>query len=34
MDLFEAIKDRRSCRNYLAETINENVIESILEAGI
>jgi 5,6-dimethylbenzimidazole synthase len=33
MDLFEAIKDRRSCRNYLAEAINEDVIESILEAA-
>lgn len=33
MDLFEAIKDRRSCRNYLLEAIDENVIESILEAG-
>lgn len=33
MDLFEAMKDRRSCRNYLAETIDDNVIESVLEAG-
>jgi len=33
MDLFQAIKDRRSCRNYLAEAISDNVIESILEAG-
>jgi 5,6-dimethylbenzimidazole synthase len=33
MDLFEAIRDRRSCRNYLPEAIDDNVIESILEAG-
>jgi len=33
MDLFEAIKGRRSCRNYLPEAIDDNVIESILEAG-
>ena len=33
MDLFEAIKGRRSCRYYLQEAIDDNVIESILEAG-
>ncbi|MBP1746965.1 MAG: nitroreductase [Deltaproteobacteria bacterium] len=33
MDLFEAIKGRRSCRNYLSVTIDDTVIESILEAG-
>jgi len=33
MDLFEAIKGRRSCRNYLSEAIDDTVIESILEAG-
>jgi len=33
MDLFEAIKGRRSCRNYLPEAIDNTVIESILEAG-
>lgn len=33
MDLFEAIKGRRSCRNYLPEAIDDTVIESILEAG-
>jgi nitroreductase len=33
MDLFEAIKNRRSCRNFLPEAIDDTVIESILEAG-
>ncbi len=33
MDLFEAIKDRRSCRYYLQEAIDDNMLESILEAG-
>jgi 5,6-dimethylbenzimidazole synthase len=33
MDLFEAIKNRRSCRNYLAEAISGDIIESILEAA-
>lgn len=33
MDLFEAIKGRRSCRNYLSEPIEDTLIESILEAG-
>lgn len=33
MDLFEAIKGRRSCRNYLPGAIDDTVIESILEAG-
>jgi len=33
MDLLEAIKGRRSCRNYLPEAIEDNIIESILEAG-
>jgi nitroreductase len=33
MDLFEAMKERKSCRNYLTEAISENVIESILEAA-
>jgi hypothetical protein len=31
MDLFEAIRNRRSCRNYLSEVIDDTVIESILE---
>jgi nitroreductase len=34
MDLLEAIKNRRSCRNYLPEPIDEMIIESILEAGM
>jgi nitroreductase len=33
MDLLEAIRGRRSCRNYLPDVIDDNVIESILEAG-
>jgi len=33
MDLFEAIKGRRRCRNDLSEAIDETVIDSILEAG-
>jgi nitroreductase len=33
MDLFTAIRDRRSCRNYLTEAISDEVIESILEAA-
>jgi nitroreductase len=33
MDLFEAIKGRRSCRNYLPEAIDDTMLESILEAG-
>lgn len=33
MDVLEAMKNRRSCRSYLTETIDQGVIESILEAG-
>ena len=33
MDLFEAIKGRRSCRYYLPEAIDDTMLESILEAG-
>jgi 5,6-dimethylbenzimidazole synthase len=33
MDLFEAIKGRRSCRYYLPEAIDDTILESILEAG-
>ena len=33
MDIFKAIKERRSCRNFLPESINEEVIEKILEAA-
>ena len=34
MELFDAIKNRRSCRNYLPEAIDDAVVESILEAGM
>ena len=34
MDLFTAIKGRRSCRNFLPEQIDESTIEKILEAAI
>ena len=33
MDLFEAIKSRRSIRNYKAKDIDDNLIDKILEAG-
>ena len=33
MDIFEAIKERRSCRKFLPESISEEVIEKILEAA-
>lgn len=33
MDLFEAIKERRSCRNFLPEPVEEATIETILEAA-
>lgn len=33
MELFTAMKDRRSCREYLSDPIEESVIESIIEAG-
>ena len=33
MDIFKAIKERRSCRNFLQELISEEVIEKILEAA-
>lgn len=33
MDIFQAIKERRSCRNFLPESISEEVIEKILEAA-
>jgi predicted oxidoreductase (fatty acid repression mutant protein) len=33
MDLFAAIKGRRSCRNFLPEPISEDTIEKILEAA-
>jgi nitroreductase len=33
MDLFAAIKERRSCRSFLSEPIDGAIIEKILEAG-
>lgn len=33
MDLFTAIKGRRSCRNFLPDAISEETIEKILEAA-
>lgn len=32
-DLFSAMKERRSCRKYLANPISEETIEAIVEAG-
>jgi 5,6-dimethylbenzimidazole synthase len=34
MDLFTAIKERRSCRGFLADPVSDETIEKILEAGI
>ena len=34
MDLFKAIKERRSYRSFLTEPIGEEAIEKILEAAI
>jgi nitroreductase len=33
MDFFTALKERRSCRNYLPEPVEETAIEKILEAA-
>ncbi|MBW2027393.1 MAG: nitroreductase family protein [Deltaproteobacteria bacterium] len=33
MELFEAIKGRRSCRNFSSEPITEDIIMEIIEAG-
>jgi len=33
MDLFAAIKDRRSCRSFLSDPIDEATLEKIIEAG-
>jgi len=33
MDVFEAMKGRRSCRNYLSEHIDDKMVELIIEAG-
>ena len=32
MDLFTAMEERRSCRNFLSEKVEETTIEKILEA--
>ena len=34
MDVFTAIKERRSCRNFLPDLVDEDAIEKILEAAI
>ncbi|UCE33523.1 MAG: nitroreductase family protein [Deltaproteobacteria bacterium] len=34
MDVFTAIKERRSCRDFLPEPVSEDIIERILEAAI
>jgi nitroreductase len=34
MDVFTAIKERRSCRNFSPELVSNETIEKILEAGI
>jgi nitroreductase len=34
MDVFTAIKERRSCRNYSPDPVSEEAIEQILEAGM
>jgi 5,6-dimethylbenzimidazole synthase len=33
MDLFTAMKDRRSCRNFLSDPVDETTVEKILEAA-
>jgi 5,6-dimethylbenzimidazole synthase len=33
MDLFTAIKERRSCRSFLTDPIDEAILEKIIEAG-
>jgi 5,6-dimethylbenzimidazole synthase len=33
MDLFTAVKERRSCRNFLTDPIDETTLEKIIEAG-
>lgn len=33
MDLFKAIKERRSCREFIDEPVDEKVVSKILEAG-
>jgi 5,6-dimethylbenzimidazole synthase len=34
MDVFTAIRERRSCRDFLPDLVNEDAIEKILEAAI
>ncbi len=34
MDVFTAIKERRSCRNFSTESVSEETIEKILEAAV
>ena len=34
MDVFEAIKERRSCRAFLSEPIGEETINKIIEAAV
>jgi nitroreductase len=34
MDVFTAIRERRSCRNFLPDLVDEDAIEKILEAAI
>ena len=33
MDVFTAIKERRSCRNFSSEPVSEEALERILEAA-
>ena len=33
MDIFTAIKERRSCRNFMSDPVSDDVLEKILEAG-
>jgi 5,6-dimethylbenzimidazole synthase len=33
MDVFTAIKERRSCRNFLSDPVSEDTVEKILEAA-
>jgi 5,6-dimethylbenzimidazole synthase len=34
MDVFTAIRERRSCRSFLPDTVSDEVIEKILEAAV
>jgi 5,6-dimethylbenzimidazole synthase len=34
MDLFTAIKERRSCRKFLTDPMDAAILEKIIEAGI